>query len=91
MDHTRTPLLTRPPIRPIPADMPSLIGLKRDQLTVIGLYAVIDPKKSKHGTWWVCRCTCGAYALRRTQKLKKPGHDACVRCHAAAAGQSPGT
>lgn len=72
-------------IRPIPAaaaHMQSVIGKKRDRLTVIGLYGADEStKKSKA---WVVRCDCGNYETRSTilRWIGTHAPDMCLECRA---------
>lgn len=72
-------------VRPIPeaaAHMRSVIGKKRDRLTVIGIHDA--EKSSKKGAAWVVRCDCGNYETRSTilRWLGTHAPDMCLECRA---------
>jgi hypothetical protein len=77
--HADTP----PRTRPIPAisqyTCADLIGRKFGRLTVIGLAADYNPKKSAR---WVVRCACGDYETRKATAIRNPnnGEDRCQVC-----------
>lgn len=69
------------PTRPFPGGeqhRDNLAGRKVDRLTVVGLAAGLG--KSKRGSRWVVRCTCGAFEHRTTTFLKSEVAQARARC-----------
>lgn len=57
-----------------------LRGVKRGNLTVIGLHRAHDHRG--FGARWVVQCTCGAYDIRRTRTLvgRENMDDMCGFC-----------
>lgn len=77
---------TPPPMRPIPPDAPSLLGLRVGRLRVVGLLDA-EPKrremglsKPAKGARWVVRCDCGAYEARKSKTLTDPKNIPRLMC-----------
>ena len=72
-----------PPIKPAPGGV-DLVGLRKGQLVVIGVWDVPTGAlgKSSGGPRWVCRCDCGLFEIRRTRSLTNPRNvrDCCHEC-----------
>lgn len=70
------------PLRPIPSDMPNMIGRAFGFLTVIGLSKHCGKNGVGGAAAWLCRCACGYYVLR-TSKAINHGNDqsACEICY----------
>ncbi len=65
-------------VRP-PSGTDNLIGHRFGRFTVIG-WLDRHPKK---GSRWLCRCTCGTYAARRSKSITNPENadiDRCTQC-----------
>lgn len=78
----------QPPIKPVPDNANNLVGLRKGRLTVIG---ILDKKllsinrKCSH-SWWVVRCDCGNYSIRRSKSLLKKHNESIpygphLMCH----------
>jgi len=61
----------QPPIKSTPKSTHDLIGFKKGKLTVIGLLdkdKISITRTQKQG-WWVVKCDCGIYEIRRRRSL----------------------
>ena len=58
----------------------ALTGKFFGRLTVVGIY--LGPEQSNRRASYLCRCTCGAYELRRSRAINNPKNinDACQKC-----------
>lgn len=57
--------------RPVPDDMPSMLGVLNGDLLCVGLSAHHAGKNRKGGAAvWICRCVCGYYVTRSTRALR---------------------
>jgi hypothetical protein len=69
-----------PKLKAPPADAPQLVGLRKGNLTVLGMWA--DNPLSGHIGKWVVRCVCGNYTIRKSRALRNPENidDMCSHC-----------
>jgi len=89
------------PCAPLPHGAPDLTGWRTGRLVIIGYHS----RRKKNGRMWVVRCLCGAYEVRRGDRLAAQRSpelrelmcmdcealiDARDRAHAAATGRWPG-
>lgn len=61
----------QPPIKSTPKSTHDLTGLEKGKLTVIGLLdkdKISITRTQKQG-WWVVKCDCGIYEIRRSRSL----------------------
>jgi hypothetical protein len=70
--------------RPVPDDMPSMIGRTCGQLQVTGLSALHSGRRGGRvvakPSVWLCRCSCGYYVLRSTHAIRNPHNvDDCTK------------
>jgi hypothetical protein len=62
--------------RAVPDDMPSMLGMVRGELCVVGLSASHTGKSGNGGAAaWICRCSCGYYVLRTTKAIRNESND----------------
>lgn len=68
--------------RPVPDDMPSMIGKSRGKLRCVGLSRTHAGRSGNGGAAaWICRCLCGYYVLRTTKALRSEAFDCCDVCN----------
>ena len=72
-DHWDSP----PPTKPVKHNQPDLTGIRFGKLAVVGVY-----EKTRRGTKWVVRCSCGRYESRYSKAIKKSSNrnDMCCLC-----------
>lgn len=67
----------QPPIKSTPKDTKDLTGLRKGRFVVIGM---LDNKKlmfgshsenKRKGGWWIVKCDCGCYEIRRKKSILK--------------------
>lgn len=77
--HTPPPRWDAPPLPlgPLPRGVPDLSGTVFGRMTVIRYHG-----RHKQGAAWLCRCTCGAYELRRGKVIREPPKPdySCASC-----------
>lgn len=80
---SKTVLPTRTPQwETMPPEMKTVIGRRRDRMTIIGYSAQQKESRNRKGASWVVRCDCGNYEHRSNilRWLSTQQPDLCIEC-----------